>query len=131
MNYKVSEENAKKQLDILIDYYEIEIDNEILEDSFDIIKSRLIKAIQKGSLEITNEGGLKIKQVLKNGDFLEYKELTGEAKLEMDKYEKNGAHAKMYGLAGFLTGKGHAVISKLPAADLKVTEALLPLFLAA
>jgi hypothetical protein len=126
---KISPENAQDIFNLLLDHYEINSDDEEDKESIKTISGVLLKAIQYGRLEIKLDDGLKITQHLSNSKILEYEEISGEAKLEMDKYSKQGQYARMYGLIGFLTKEGFPVISKLKGKDSSLVEALATIFL--
>ena len=88
--------------------------------------ARLLKAVRKGRLEI-KEGG-QVVQTLANppGDMatITYGELTGKAKLEIDKKGAAEHHGRMYALLGALSGLGDRAISSLRGIDLSVAECL-------
>lgn len=126
----ISEKVAIAQVQVLYDYYDIDIE-EATGDQKTALQNanqRLIKAICKGRLTIEDKDGLKVTQVAKNGDKLEYKEISGRAKLAM-KAGDNENHRRMYQLLGFLSGVGDSGIAKLTGYDLSIAECLGLLFL--
>lgn len=130
MKYKISKEVAEKQLDIFFDYYELDIEEDIAsETSRDAVKAsakRIVKAIRSGRVEITNDDGLKIIQIV-GEEKLEYKELDGKCKILTDKYDGN--YAKIYAMAGYLNGLGLDGMKNLKAVNLSIAESIGMLFL--
>ena len=130
----ISKEAAEEQLEIFKDYYEIDEEYFVPETAM-IMNQRLAevnKAIRKGRLEISNAGGLKIKQRLRNTtngvDELNYSVLTGKAKVQMDK--SDGAHSRNYTLMSSLANEPYATFEKLEGVDMSLVESLGALFLA-
>ena len=130
----LSEEVAQEQINVFMDYYDIDLDaldedtRKIVDGSLKTIK----RGVMKGVIEITTDEGLSITQTLKrppektSGD-LKYKVATGKARAIMN--EKSGPHEKCYQLIGFLTGLGDRAIKSLEIVDLKYCEAFGALFL--
>lgn len=131
-NNLISEEVAQDQLDILTDFYDVD-----LEDSDDtskkVAKKRLLRAIQQGRLTITSQGGLKVTQILQNppGEISEipYRIITGADRARMEKIAGDNAYDRMYALAGMASGVGEKAIKSLFGADLAVAEGLSIVFL--
>lgn len=134
----IAVENAEKQLNLLMDYYEISVD-EIADDDQkqglrNSIKS-LTKAIQTGRVEIKLEDDTPIVyQNLKKpvGDMhqIKYNEITGRAKIAMKDNKENDHYGRMYSFLGGLSGHGATVIMKLKGKDLSIAEYLGVFFLA-
>ena len=76
----------------------------------------------KGILEIKTEDEFLIIQTLKNGTRLEYVEITGKAKVMMDK--EKGNHGKMYALLGSLSGLGSKALKDMKGVDVSLAETL-------
>jgi hypothetical protein len=143
----ISEENAQDQLELLLDFYEIEIndvDKEVAfyaEDTDSVQEAtkgacdRLKRYIRKGLLEITDTEGLTITQNLRIpiGDInkLSYKIIDGAAKQEMRFAKEKDFYGKIYYLMGALSKKPANVISKLKGVDSSVVECLGAIFLTA
>ena len=93
----------------------------------------LKRAVRKGLLEISlsKTGDLKIIQNLQKnpGKNIEYKEMTGEAKIIMGKASDDNNYEKAYTLLGYLSGLGIDGIKKLKAIDLSIAECLSAVFL--
>lgn len=134
--YKLSEQAAKDQLDLVLDYYELEEDE--LPDErkvpFLLAYNKLISAIRKGRLEISYNDKLVIVQHLKKpvADIAElsYKEIDGNAKLSMRKKADTDEYGKVYALLGYLSSNGEGVIAELRGIDLSIAECLSLIFLA-
>ena len=134
--YKLTEEVAKEQLQIFLDYYDIEdelnamsSDNEdeaTVKRAIDRSKQRLIKGIRKGHLEITSVDGLTVTQIM-NDSKVTYQVMSGRAKIEMDK--QKGNHKQLYALLGFLCESGYPVIERMKQPHLGIAEALGALFM--
>lgn len=129
----ISKKAAKAQIEILKDYYDID-EEYFTSESADSMKSKLFdieKSIRKGRLEISNDGGLKMKQNLKvpiNGiNSLEYSVLKGAAKEAMD--EADGSHSKVYTLMSFLSNESYSTFRKMEGVDVSLVETLGTLFL--
>ena len=125
----ISRENAEEQLKALLDFYDIDLD---LQDETGklkiIIETKLIKAIEKGIVEITNDTEeFLVTQNLKDGSQLVYKEMSGIAKVQMDKYE--GKNQRLYALLASLSKKPIELIQKLKGQDLSTAEYLGMIFL--
>lgn len=121
----ISEEVAENEVQKLLDFYEIEIDdidNNGLKSSITSLK----KAVRKGRLEIKDEGI--IVQTLKRhkGEIgtLEYKELNGQAKKAMGRARPDDANGRLYELLGSLSGMGSKAISNLRGVDLSLAESI-------
>ena len=125
MENKISEKAAQDQFDILVDYYEFDIDAlpETLKENVEFAKNKVIAAIRRGRIEIKDDDGLKITQDLKHGDNkLEYGTITGKAKSQMK--DKDSQYDKIYCLLGSLSGWGKPAIQKLEGIDLSTSESL-------
>lgn len=136
----ISEENAEDQIKELFDYYDIDLEDYAglkikgtdTKKALEVSRRKIIKAIKKGRLEISNgEEGFIITQTLK-GTYssmtqLQYKPISGRAKVAMDKYE--GDDARMYGLLAAMSGVEAGNIQALVGPDLSTAECLGGFFL--
>ncbi len=61
-----SEEVAQDQLDILTDFYDVDLEDEDDSGTKRIAKKRILRAIRQGRLTITAQDGVTVTQVLKN-----------------------------------------------------------------
>jgi hypothetical protein len=131
--YILSKSAAKNELQKMLDYYEIDIDD--IEDkkmkaSIKQGYDRLIKAVRYGRLEIKIEDGITVIQKLKSGnETLEYREIDGTAKTEMAGKQEDDYYGKSYALMGSLSGMGETAIKKLKGVDLSLVEVLGMIFL--
>ena len=129
MKYVLSEESAAEQIDLFMEYYEVDLEDipEALADGVAAAKAKVEKAIRKGRVEIRDGEGLEIMQKINGGKSeVVYGELTGKAKIAMgDKTD----YGKIYALLGALAGIGETAIQKLRGADLSTAECIGMLFL--
>ena len=124
--YIASKETAKNEIQKLLDYYEIDIKEiekreirKAIENGYD----RLVKAVRMGRLEVKIEGGLKVIQRTRpdkdeKSEIIEYREIDGTAKCEMDGYPPDAHYSKAYALMGSLSNMGEGYIKKLKSVDL-------------
>ncbi len=127
---KISQESAEAQMKKFFDYYDFDIEEDVLNSAArNAVKTaaqRIKKAIRKGLVEIEDVEGIKVSQTVK-GEKISYKELDGHCKITSDKYE--GEYAKIYAMAGYLTGLGLEGIKELKGKDLSIAESIGMLFL--
>ena len=129
---KLSEDNAQEQLNQLLDYYEIDLDDvpDKEKSSYDIVGKKLVKFIRQGRLEIKTEDGIQCIQTLRNGTTtIIYKELNGKAKTAMGTKGAEDGNGRIYALMGALSD-GEATILQLKGPDLSLVECLGAVFLA-
>lgn len=127
----LSEDSAAAQLDRLIDYYEIELDDlpPASKDSIDATMKKLVKFIRKGRLEINLEDGIQCIQTLRDGKTkIIYKELCGKAKIAMGSKIETDHHGRLFALLGALSD-GETAVTQLKGPDLSLAECLGGLFL--
>ncbi len=126
-DYKFSEQVARDQLEIFIDFYEIS-DKDLT--SMERTTEKMVEHIRKARVDIKMDGDeLKVKQTLKSGTMLNYSELRGRHKIAMKKKEELDIHGRMYALMGAICGDGERAIQELKGVDLSVVECLGGLFL--
>jgi hypothetical protein len=132
--YKLSKETAQAELQKMLDYYEIDIDEIEDKELKKAIKAgydRLIKAVRLERLQVITEDGIKIIQKLKsNGSTVEYREIDGKSKMAMAGKDEKDYYGKSYALMGSLSGLGENVISNMKGVDLSLVETLGMIFLA-
>ncbi len=122
--YKISEEVAENSYDEMVEYYVFDIDD-LPQDQKNLAllcRKKIIKAIRKGKIEIIIDDEILIRQHLKNGNPIEYKEITGKAKIQSDK--KDGIYGKIHNILGSVSGLGPAFFSKLKGADMSLSECI-------
>ena len=123
----LSEDSAREQLQTLLDFYGVDLDE--LGDVASRVSKRLISAIQTGKVEVVlDQEGIKVIQNTHSGKSFTYGEVTGQAKVAMEKYD--GSHARLYGLLAVLSKRPFIEIQKLSAGDLSIAEYLALVFLA-
>jgi hypothetical protein len=138
----ISEESAKAQIDLLIDYYDIDMnDFEGLEETEKAevvmvgILKKLERAIRRGRLEITDTDGEPIIRQLLRSKYgsgkteIVYKPVTGQAKVAMGRKKENDQTGRIYALLGSLSGDGESTFLGLKGADLVLAENLGLVFL--
>jgi hypothetical protein len=137
--YQISAEAAQDQLDILIEYYDM--DFEVENDSDDVQKAaaaaveKLKRYIRLGRVEITDTDGLTVIQHLKysKGDTksIPYRVCDGRAKMAMSKAGEKDYSGKIFQLMGSLANVPASSLEKLTAVDSNVVECLGAVFLTA
>ena len=133
--YKISEEAARVQLDELYDYYEIDIVGlpKAQKQATEAAGRKLLKAIRIGRVEINldEDSVIRVKQNIRNGEPLIYREIDGKAKVAMSGKDEGDAYGRAYALMGSLCGLGETAIISLKSHDLSVVECLGMVFLQA
>jgi predicted PilT family ATPase len=140
---KIGPDAAQAQLDMFLEYYEIDledIENEKAQQAMQTSINKLKKAIRKCRAEIKLEGdSLVVVQQLKkaidrsNGPRLEsvtYKELSGQAKIRLKDREENDNYGQVYALMGGLCGEPDSTMLMFKGVDLATMEAIASIFLA-
>lgn len=132
---KISLEVAKDQMQEFLDYYDIDQDDIVVEqgpEAIETILNRLVRAIQKGHLEI-QDNGTKVIQNLKfpMGDVTQitYGVLTQKNKYAMEGISDKKPIARMNALMGSLAGVPGNAFMNLKGVDLSVMERLATLFM--
>ncbi len=135
---KISKENAEQMFSELLDYYDLEVD----EDSEDVterliagMKKKFVRAFMRGRLELdSRDGRLFVIQHLRgpsktieNG-VIEYKPLNGRARVAMKSDKDSNHYARIYQMLSVLAGLPEASIRNLEGADLGLAEDLATLF---
>lgn len=136
MSYKISEQVAMEQLDGILDYYDLDLNdikNAAQREAVESAYNRLVKAVRKGNLEFSNDESIKIIQHLKEplgeSETIEYRELDGKAKVAMKDKADTDYYGRIYSFLGSLSGLGETAIIGLKGSDLSVAECLGVLFL--
>lgn len=144
---KISKENAEAQLKLLLDYYLIDIEDvqksdefykrkDDLEEAKKTSSDRLLRYIQHGLIEITDENGLTVTQRLRSpiGELTQivYGIITGEVQREMRHAKEDHDYVgKIFCLMGAL-GKvpgGANTIAKMSGPDIGAVQCLGMFFL--
>lgn len=133
----VSEEVAKDQLDLLLDYYDIDKNDIEIEqgpEALQTLMNGLVRAIQKGRLEISLDGEAKllVKQrlVFPPGEVseIDYGVVGQKAKMAMDRVKESNGQERMCTFMGCLSGVGVKGMSGLVATDMGTMNRLSTLF---
>lgn len=131
--YILAKQAAKNELEKMLDYYEIDIDeieDKELKKAIQQGYARLVKAVRLGRLEIKLEDGIQIIQTLRDkSEKITYREINGTAKTEMAGKQADDYYGKSYALMGSLSGLGEGAIKKLKSVDLSLAEVLGLIFL--
>jgi hypothetical protein len=126
--YIVSEESAKEQLAVILDYCDIEQERlDKLKEKGQDVERKLIRAIREGRVEVEVANGFSVTQTLENGKKLVYGEITGLIKHNIDGIES--FYDRIVGILAALSGNKPATIHLLKNRDLTVAESLGILFL--
>jgi ActR/RegA family two-component response regulator len=134
----IDEEPAQDQLDLLLDFYDIEVDE--LDEDDDVEKAtlkaikKIKKYIMKGLIEISEDDGLTVIQHLHHSKGetkqISYGVITGHAKIAMSKAAERDYSGKVYQVMGSLSSNISAEsIARLKGVDLAVVECLGAIFL--
>lgn len=136
---KLSKEDAETQLQILLDYYEIDIDDVKVTDAKNGLEQTIdktVKHIRRGRLEITSgEKTLKVIQTMQQGkggetsEKIEYGILKGETKMAMRDKKGEDFHGRLYAMMASLGNISENDIKKFEGLDLSVVECLGALYL--
>ena len=127
----LSEESAREQLQILLDFYDQDLEDLDDEDSKVSIRisKKLTKAFMQGKLEVEiDDTGIKVRQNLCDGSSLVYRTIDAQAKVAMEQYKK--PHERLYGLLAVLSKSPMAKVQKIKGVDLSIAEHLALIFLA-
>lgn len=131
--YLLSEKVARQELDKMLDYYEIDLDEIEEKELKKAIKAgydRLVKAVRLGRLTFEITDGIKVIQTLRTtGEKIEYREIDGKAKSAMAGKKDTDFYGKSYALMGNLCDVGETGILKLKSVDLSLVEVLGLIFL--
>lgn len=132
--YQFSEDVARDQLMLLLEYYDIDTgritDLDLRRDAEQPL-DHLLDLIRMGKVEIrrTVQEKVEVVHTLQSGETVIYGELNAKAKLAMDKHSTDARYARKYALMGSLCGMGSAAIELFPPRDLAVVDLLAMLFM--
>ncbi len=131
---KISVETARGEVQKLLDYYELsidEIEDETMRNAIKQGYDRLVKAVRLGRLMVDTGGnGIQVVQELRSsGQTIMYREIDGNAKTAMAGKKADDHYGKAYSLMGSLSGLGEAAIRNLKGVDLSLAEVLGLIFL--
>ena len=133
----ISEDSAIEQLDILMEFYDIDKNDIEIEEGVEAVQTLmngLVRAIRKGRLEIKldSDGKLLVTQHLKHppGDIadVDYSVVGQKARLAMDRVKSTKEQERMCAFMGSLSGLGVQGVSGLVGADMGTMNRLATLF---
>lgn len=133
MKDKIQPENAKKQVDKLCDFYDVDMDF-VPPDSKEQLKTILMdleKSVVRGRLEIKGpDDGSSCEPILHlEKESHTFKVLDGAAKVAMSKASTGDNHERIYYLLGYMAGTGPDAIQELKGKYLSTAETLGMFFL--
>ena len=133
----ISEDSAIEQLDILMEFYDIDKNDIEIEEGVEAVQTLmngLVRAIRKGRLEIKLDSDQKliVTQHLKHppGDIadVDYSVVGQKARLAMDRVKSTKEQERMCAFMGSLSGLGVQGVSGLVGADMGTMNRLATLF---
>jgi hypothetical protein len=129
---KISEESARKSMQSLMDSYDIDQKDLVIEqgpEAVETIINRLVRAIRTGQVEILENGAVKHNLKSPAGDVtaITYRRLNGIAMKERDKAKH--AFEKDCALMGSLGNVPASTMSKLDPIDISIFQRLAALFM--
>lgn len=130
----VVKEVAELEFDRFVDLMGIDLDPSTMDDEdkkgLVLQKSRIIKAIQRGSLVVNEKGEPVYTPQRKSGaDSITFHCPTGAALMEMDKKQLNHDITKSITVLASISKTNQAVFSNMELPDLNVCTAILTVFL--
>lgn len=133
MSDKISLEMAEQEFERFADSMDIDIDTDSLNEedvaSFNEVRKKFIKALQKGSLVVNDEGEAVFTTTRGEPISLRFREPDGAALQAVDKRKKNEDVAKLYSIMGAISGKPPKTFANMKMADLKVCQAITTLLM--
>jgi hypothetical protein len=140
---QISVDNAQKQLEMIFDYYEVDIEDYAgikvkgtnVQKTLEFAKKKLLKSIRRGRLEVGKDdsGRLSIVQHLQGSyatlKTIEYKPLKAKDKIAMGNEDEDNNHAQMYALLASMSGIESGKFGALEGKDLTTAECLGNFFL--
>jgi hypothetical protein len=134
MNNVIALEVAEQEFDRFVDSMDLDVNTAHMDaddkKDLDQLRSRIISAIQAGSLVI-NDNGEPVFTPQRTNDAapITFHEPTGATLMAMDRKKKTEDVGKLYASMGDMTKTSAATFSKMRMSDLKVCTAVTTLFL--
>lgn len=132
----VALEMANAEFDRFVDAMDLELDEAYMDEedlnSFRRQKNRILKAIQNGSLVISEAGEAVYtprNKSTKRQEPITFHERTGASLMAMDGKKKNSDVAKTYAIMGDMCKVHPSVFAGMAGTDIKVCEALFALLM--
>lgn len=126
---------AEQEFDRFTDAMDLDVDTSVMDEEdlkgFTQQKRVLIRAIQKGSLVINDDGEPVFKPQGAEDDVnaLTFHEHTGASLMAMDRKKKTEDVGKLYSIMGDMTKTNANLFSKMAGRDIKVCTAIVTLYL--
>ena len=132
MSDLIAHDVAVDEFERMADYFDIETDIEDMTDedrsAFEELQKKVVKAIQKGYLFVTEAGEAQLNT--KCGKAITFKEFgTAEIK-SADRYKDKESISRLVGILASIAGEEPRVLHKLKGRDYKLLIVLGSLFLA-
>jgi len=130
-DYKLSEESATAQYDLILSYYRLKPERAMSQVQSNMFRADLTDSIRRGEIEVDiGENGISIKQNLvrtykKIPSTIEYREVGGKAKqIAMKLGGDSNEYDKMLVFVGYLTGIDKTLLPELLSVDNRNMERL-------
>lgn len=131
MNDTIPNEVAEQEFDRWVDAMDLDLDTAVMDaedlTAFTKQKRRILRAMQRGSLVITEDGEAVYtpqNQKSKHKDPLTFHERTGASLMAMDGKKKNHDAAKTYAIMADICKTHPSTFAGMVGEDVKVCEAL-------
>lgn len=130
--YKLSEEAATEQMQNLMDSYDIDKNDLVIDqgpEAIETILNRLIRAVRMGLIEVLDDGSVKhnLHKPMGDTESITYKRLNGLAMKARDKAK--GHFEKDCAFMGSLGNVPTNAMAKLDAVDISIVQRLAALFM--
>lgn len=133
---KIDTLTAEKEFERFAESMDLDIDTNSMDDddkqSFNQQKKRIVNAIMKGSLVVSDAGEpvFTPQAAGKDVNAITFYEPTGASLMAMDRKGRTEDIKKLYSVMADVTGTSAGIFSKMKMRDLKVCQAIITLFLA-
>lgn len=121
---RISPESAQLQIEAWLDYFGLSFDDIVIEDGKEAaqtLMNTLVRAIQRGELEVNTESDLAVTQHLKfkteQTEKITYTDKVSRARIAMDKSPAKHAQGRMYSFMAAMSGVPVSELMKLKGAD--------------
>lgn len=134
MSDKIAAEMAEAEFERFVDEMDIDANTAAMDEEdrtqFQKQKSRMVRAIQKGALIITEDGEA-IYTPQRSGEIepIHFRERTGATAIAADGVKKGRDASKAYHMMADMAGIEPRTFSKLRGVDIKVCEAIFALLM--
>lgn len=135
MTDKISAESAEAQIESWLDYFGLSFDDIVIEDGKEAaqtLMNTLVRAIQRGELEINTADALQVTQHLKfkteQTEAITYTDKVSRARIAMDKSPAKHAQGRMYSFMAAMSGVPVSELMKLKGADATIFNRVATVF---